>query len=282
MQRAGKPAFTLIELLVVIAIIAILAAILFPVFAQARERARQSACLSNQRQIGTALMLYVQDYDETYPYIRFHCGSDCLTWRNVVRPYLKSLDVLACPSNPYGKAISGAASPVPSRPGTNGEGWMFEPERRMPISYAMNSCAATWMAADDKRAGPPLRLAQLTRASDTILIAEDQGVPYPDMYAAWLWGHAAGGNLCTAIFAHPAGKVGNFIFYDGHVKSKKWLATLYPLTQNNWELSPNSDPSNRTLTGPPGCDSGDGSGHAHAPAGPDAKEFQTPQCLTYQ
>jgi prepilin-type N-terminal cleavage/methylation domain-containing protein len=63
-QRGG---FTLIELLVVIAIIAILAAILFPVFAQAREKARQTTCVSNLKQIGTAFMMYVQDYDETYP-----------------------------------------------------------------------------------------------------------------------------------------------------------------------------------------------------------------------
>src|SRR5690349_20614264 len=63
-ERAG---FTLIELLVVIAIIAILAAILFPVFAQAREKARQTACLSNMKQLGTAFMLYVQDYDERLP-----------------------------------------------------------------------------------------------------------------------------------------------------------------------------------------------------------------------
>src|SRR5258707_10170131 len=65
---ARRQGFTLIELLVVIAIIAILAAILFPVFAQAREKARQAGCLSNLKQIGTAAMMYVQDYDETYPH----------------------------------------------------------------------------------------------------------------------------------------------------------------------------------------------------------------------
>src|SRR5438067_8373067 len=66
-EMRHRNAFTLIELLVVIAIIAILAAILFPVFAQAREKARQSTCLSNCKQMGTAAMLYLQDYDETYP-----------------------------------------------------------------------------------------------------------------------------------------------------------------------------------------------------------------------
>src|SRR5213594_4303711 len=111
MRRDQKTAFTLIELLVVIAIIAILAAILFPVFAQAREKARMSACVSNMRQIGTALMLYVQDYDETYPYIRFHApgagswqaalpGKGTYVWRNAIVPYLKNIDVFACPSNP--------------------------------------------------------------------------------------------------------------------------------------------------------------------------------------
>src|SRR3989440_9152207 len=66
-RPSRKDGFTLIELLVVIAIIAILEAILFPVFAQARESARQTNCLSNQKQLGTGLMMYAQDYDETLP-----------------------------------------------------------------------------------------------------------------------------------------------------------------------------------------------------------------------
>src|SRR5260370_33159582 len=145
MKRTRKPAFTLIELLVVIAIIAILAAILFPVFAQARERARMTTCVSNMRQIGTSLMMYVQDYDETYPYIRFH-GSDAIkghntyVWKNAIRPYLKSLDVLGCPSNPFNR--TNPRQPGPSNPpkvGDNAEGWELEPELRIPISYAMNS-----------------------------------------------------------------------------------------------------------------------------------------------
>ena len=67
-RRCSRYGFTLIELLVVIAIIAILAAILFPVFAQAREKARQASCLSNCKQLGLASNMYVQDYDETFPY----------------------------------------------------------------------------------------------------------------------------------------------------------------------------------------------------------------------
>src|SRR6476619_1127390 len=107
-MRQPRAAFTLIELLVVIAIIAILAAILFPVFAMAREKARMSACLSNMRQIGTGMMMYAQDYDETLPHIRFSCKvGHCYIWKNALRPYLKSLEILACPSNPYGKTQPG-------------------------------------------------------------------------------------------------------------------------------------------------------------------------------
>src|SRR5688500_16396413 len=90
-QRQARRAFTLIELLVVIAVIAILAAILFPVFAQAREKARAISCLSNMKQIGTAAMMYVQDYDEQFPLaFTVVTGGNVLDWRGMLLPYIKN------------------------------------------------------------------------------------------------------------------------------------------------------------------------------------------------
>ena len=86
-----SPGFTLIELLVVIAIIAILAAILFPVFAQARAKARQGVCLSNLKQLGVASMMYIQDYDETFPPTDYDTPAGVrIGWQALVDPYIKS------------------------------------------------------------------------------------------------------------------------------------------------------------------------------------------------
>ena len=114
----AKSGFTLIELLVVIAIIAILAAILFPVFAQAREKARQSTCLSNEKQIGLAILSYAQDADETivqneYLYKTNGNGAagvagayDNVKWMDAVQPYVKTSSIFNCASEAYEKTLA--------------------------------------------------------------------------------------------------------------------------------------------------------------------------------
>src|SRR5579863_10464700 len=121
-----KSGFTLIELLVVIAIIAILAAILFPVFAQAREKARQASCMSNEEQMALGVLQYTQDYDEVYP---FGLGASwyAVSWDINIQPYIKNLAVFECPDD-GDTLVEGPCN------GTNGPGgWCG-----VGISYASN------------------------------------------------------------------------------------------------------------------------------------------------
>ena len=105
LHRNRRAGFTLIELLVVIAVIAILAAILFPAFARARENARCASCQSNLKQIGLGLMQYIQDYDESMPFEN---------WNTVTQPYLKSTQIFDCPSG----ARNNNGDPLTKYPGS--------------------------------------------------------------------------------------------------------------------------------------------------------------------
>ncbi len=147
-----KSGFTLIELLVVIAIIAILAAILFPVFAQAREQARKTVCISNMKQLGLAIVMYVQDYDETFPTVSVNGGSigtadnDAKAavfpafwqWMWQTLPYTKSRLILVCPSDPsQGKNFIWES--YSNTPTTCDDIFQIP----TPISYAMNDLLMT-------------------------------------------------------------------------------------------------------------------------------------------
>jgi prepilin-type N-terminal cleavage/methylation domain-containing protein len=147
--RHTQRAFTLIELLVVIAIIAILAAILFPVFAQARESARKTSCLSNTKQLGLSIMMYVQDYDETYPMNSYDgmaigtadndTGSPNYisvdTWMWAILPYIKNRQIFVCPSDPDPKSIWTGYDADPANINScDFDGWGVP----TPISYATN------------------------------------------------------------------------------------------------------------------------------------------------
>jgi prepilin-type N-terminal cleavage/methylation domain-containing protein/prepilin-type processing-associated H-X9-DG protein len=157
MQRSKG--FTLIELLVVIAIIAILAAILFPVFAQARERARAISCVSNLKQIGTATAMYVQDYDETFP-----CGwgqndGGRSMWRISIQPYIQKYG--SGTNDPYNSGGSYGVFVCPDQPGSS--------LNYGPTSYGYNGSngnLAGW--SDAEAAFPGRKLATVKRPAQLV------------------------------------------------------------------------------------------------------------------
>jgi prepilin-type N-terminal cleavage/methylation domain-containing protein/prepilin-type processing-associated H-X9-DG protein len=153
MYRKG---FTLIELLVVIAIIAILAAILFPVFARAREKARQTSCLSNLKQLGIATMMYVQDYDEMYPQSDDWANVGGLRYQppDLIYPYVKNGQLFACASGNY--TVPRSATP----PG--GSTWWSQ--YFSEISYGYN-----WRIGRTANWRKPMKLGKLSQPADTLV-----------------------------------------------------------------------------------------------------------------
>ena len=222
--------FTLIELLVVIAIIAILAAILFPVFAKAREKARQASCLSNEKQLGLAMMQYTQDNDELTPSSNFWGYG----WAERINPYSKSAGVFRCPDDSH------------SSTNTDTPGWV-------PISYALNG---NFRQGCNNQLCGGLNISQFQAPASTIMLAECDRTgngnyqnqanftldlpTFTSKEAATTWGNKDSGIFYTSgagnpntgipsgndmypntIRHDPDNKALNYLAADGHVKFVK-------------------------------------------------------------
>lgn len=193
--------FTLIELLVVIAIIAILAAILFPVFARAREKARQTSCLNNAKQMATAVQMYVQDYDETViPYYQDGNPSGSRCWWQIMEPYVKNMQVYLCPSS-YMIAPNWSA--------TRAYGDFMD--------YGMNRRCSTRGTATPTI----VKLADVRYPAETFIIAEGDCTRDRNDYSgsnAWdLMAVTSGRNASSFIPQRHNGGA-NITFLDGHAK----------------------------------------------------------------
>jgi len=253
MKRKG---FTLIELLVVIAIIAILAAILFPVFAQAREKARQTACINNSKQLGTGAAMYTQDNDEEYmelyravnnggdsvwpspevtnpatgqPYgwftgPQFSLNQNGITgnWAFIIYPYVKNQGVYTCPD--------GAAT---WRPAT----------RTDSISY----CYSNWIADGGQYNYPALKLGAIKRPAETVLLWDDGKACWAAEMQGWNGDPGCGINnnydpngTCPMCYSdwyprHNEGRV--YIFCDGHSKMLKDKTMYIAINPSVWKPS---------------------------------------------
>lgn len=222
-QRKG---FTLIELLVVIAIIAILAAILFPVFAQAREAARKTQCASNLRQLGAATLMYSQDFDEQYP-MSFHGTSSSatkLSWPLIIQPYVKNTGIYRCPSQTFNTG---------NPPGVS-----------FPVNYAYNY----YIGGNNNPNGGVLNvtLPQIAKLADTVMMVDSGTLVQAGLtpqkwafkfdaagrYTSWLLVYAGSSLMTTSPNfggPHPRhAETTNVLWADGHVKARK-VETFYTL-----------------------------------------------------
>lgn len=202
--------FTLIELLVVIAIIAILAAILFPVFARARAKAQQSSCLSNVKQMGLAVQMYIQDYDETLPFAITNTPDMSQFWgvMEAVAPYTKNNQIRICGNDTNGGAVDFS-------------GWPFMGK----YSYGWNAAA---FALHLNGMGPVVFKPVVPYGA----------IPYPAETTAFYDGKTNAGGGATVITDHRHNDGTNVAFLDGH---SKWYAQGNPprgCTATNYHVIP--------------------------------------------
>ena len=233
--------FTLIELLVVIAIIAILAAILFPVFAQARENARKATCQSNLKQIGLGIVQYIQDYDNyacpgeigvnqpsnnAWPactqYLDWWSGTTgnySAMWMDYVYPYMKNTQIYYCPDGPPYSAYSGniqywQQGGFQNTNPANQEGYAYNYNIFVPITMDIPGCTS--------KEAVDFYFGKITQTANTIMLT-DRGEVDRDFVPSNIPGN-------TSLGANPAyphaGGTSNYLFADGHVKAQTYQPAL--------------------------------------------------------
>jgi prepilin-type N-terminal cleavage/methylation domain-containing protein/prepilin-type processing-associated H-X9-DG protein len=204
----GKPArpggFTLIELLVVIAILAVLAAILFPVFARARDKARQTSCASNEKQIGAAVLQYAQDWDGTLPRISHDVTDDPYAWTKTLARFMRSEEVVWCPSDPHLGDRSIRQS-----------------------SYVINALLSNGTL-----------LGEVPGPAEVIYAGEAGKLMVGDHYHPTL-GVA---HLARELDPRRHGEGSNYLYLDGHVKWCRFDDTLRPVNRHEVLQTGNPEP----------------------------------------
>ena len=225
-SKAIRKAFTLIELLVVIAIIAILAAILFPVFARARENARRASCQSNLKQMALGITQYIQDYDEYYPLYALDIGTGANGWTRNIQPYVKSEQIFQCPSE-KGRQLQTLTSNNPAQTFSDySYNWAIGYVAAGPMSIkssAIDSTANVAMLADGGFNGyefdywncPP---ATTTFDNTNCNVLSVHGTTRKIPGAAGGTAYTSASDTNKAPIRHLEGA--NYAFADGHVK---WL-----------------------------------------------------------
>jgi len=220
-------AFTLIELLVVIAIIAILTAVLVPVFTQARAKARQASCLSNTRQIGMGFLQYFQDNDEQFPHVR---GE--VTWANTMQPYLRSRQILRCPSD----TSTNWVQPLPGK------------TRVRMTSYTLNGYLAPGVSTLAQGGNFP-RIATISKPASVIFLTETSKNFDENYFHAHIWDPPVSTrhwlvdlNIPDDVCVDIHGDGFNSTYLDGHAKWNRWSKVWWRDSSVTPPMKGNFDP----------------------------------------